>query len=92
MARSEIDIVLTSVRGQAMGHRPLPAHGVDLATKRLIVVKSSQHFQGAYGPIAKAVFYIAGPGAIAFDFPALPYSRVLRPKWPLDADPWRRAA
>jgi microcystin degradation protein MlrC len=88
----EIDIVLVSVRGQAMGTDLFTAHGVDLAGKRLIVVKSSQHFQGAFGPIAKAVFYIAGPGAIAFDFPALPYSKVRRPKWPLDADPWRTAA
>ena len=88
----EIDIVLTSVRGQAMGTDLFTAHGVDLASKRLVVVKSSQHFHAAYGPIAKAVFYIAGPGAIAFDFPALPYSKVRRPKWPLDPDPWRRAA
>jgi microcystin degradation protein MlrC len=89
---SEIDVVLTSVRGQAMGTDLFTAHGVDLAAKRLVVVKSSQHFQGAFGPIAEAVFYIAGPGAIAFDFPALPYRHVRRPKWPLDPDPWSTAA
>ena len=88
----EIDIVLTTVRGQAMGTDLFTAHGVELGAKRLIVVKSSQHFHAAFAPIAKAVFYIAGPGAIAFDIPALPYKKVHRPKWPLDADPWRTAA
>jgi microcystin degradation protein MlrC len=87
----EIDIVLTTVRGQAMGTDLFTAHGVDLGAKRLIVVKSSQHFHAAFAPIAKAVFYIAGPGAIVFDVPALPYTKVRRPKWPLDADT-RRAA
>ncbi|HEY7611269.1 MAG TPA: M81 family metallopeptidase [Alphaproteobacteria bacterium] len=84
----EIDVVLTSVRGQAFGLDLFAAHGVDLAEKRLVVVKSSQHFNAAFGPIAKAVFYIAGPGAIAFDFAALPYKKVRRPIWPLNADPW----
>lgn len=85
---AEIDVVLTTVRGQGFGTDLFTKHGVDLAEKRLVVVKSSQHFRAAFGPIAKAVFFIAGPGAIAFDIPALPYTRVRRPKWPLDGDPW----
>ncbi|MCW5772354.1 MAG: M81 family metallopeptidase [Rhodospirillaceae bacterium] len=88
---SEIDIVLTTVRGQGFGTDLFTKHGVDLDQKRLVIVKSSQHFRAAFGPIAKAVFFIAGPGAIAFDIPGLPYKRVRRPKWPLDADPWRSA-
>jgi len=89
---SEIDIVLTSVRNQGTGTDLFTAHGVSLDEKRLVVVKSSQHFYAAFAPVAKAVFYIAGPGAIALDIPALPYKKVQRPKWPLDKDPWRSAA
>jgi len=59
---------------------------------RLVVVKSSQHFYNAFAPLARAVLYIGGPGAIAFDFAALPYARIARPKWPLDADPWGTGA
>jgi microcystin degradation protein MlrC len=88
----EIDIVLTSVRNQGTGTDLFTAHGVNLDEKRLVVVKSSQHFYAAFGPIAKAVFYVKGPGAIALDIPALPYKNVARPKWPLDADPWRAPA
>ena len=81
-------MVLTTVRGQGFGTDLFTKHGVDLDQKRLVVVKSSQHFRASFGPIAKAVFFIAGPGASAFDIPALPYTRVRRPKWPLDGDPW----
>jgi microcystin degradation protein MlrC len=87
-----IDIVLTTVRNQGTGIDLFTANGVNLDEKRLVIVKSSQHFHAAFAPIAKAVFYIAGPGAIALDIPALPYKNVARPKWPLDADPWKGAA
>lgn len=89
---SEIDIVLTTVRNQGTGTDLFTANGVNLDEKRLIVVKSSQHFHAAFAPIAKAVFYIAGPGAIMLDIANLPYKKVARPKWPLDADPWKSAA
>jgi microcystin degradation protein MlrC len=88
---SEIDIVLTTARNQGTGTDLFTANGVNLDEKRLVIVKSSQHFHAAFAPIAKAVLYIAGPGAIALDIPALPYKKVSRPKWPLDADPWRAA-
>jgi microcystin degradation protein MlrC len=89
---SEIDVVMTSLRNQGTGTDLFTAHGVNLDEKRLVVVKSSQHFYAAFGPIAKAVFYVKGPGAIALDIPALPYKNVARPKWPLDADPWQAPA
>ena len=86
------DIVLCTARCQAMGADLFTAHGVALDAMRLVVVKSSQHFYNAFAPLARAVLYIGGPGAIAFDFAALPYARIARPKWPLDADPWGTGA
>ncbi len=89
---AEIDVVLTTLRNQGTGTDLFTANGVNLDEKRLVVVKSSQHFHAAFAPIAKAVFYVKGPGAIMLDIPALPYKNVARPKWPLDADPWKSAA
>lgn len=83
-----VDVVLCSRREQAMGIDLFTGHGVDLEGMRLIVVKSSQHFYAAFSPIAAEVLYIAGPGAISFDLPALLYTHIGRPRWPLDADPW----
>jgi microcystin degradation protein MlrC len=82
-----IDIVLNGVRTQAFGTDLFTGNGVTLADKKLIVVKSSQHFHAAFAPLAKAVLYVGGPGAIATDFSTLPYRKARRPIWPLDPDP-----
>jgi microcystin degradation protein MlrC len=82
-----IDIVLNSTRTQAFGTDLFTGNGVTLDDKKLIVVKSSQHFHAAFAPLAKAVLHIGGPGAIATDFTALPYRKARRPLWPLDPDP-----
>ena len=82
-----IDIVLNSARTQAFGADLFTGNGVTLGDKKLIVVKSSQHFHAAFAPLAKAVLHIGGPGAIATDFTALPYRKARRPLWPFDPDP-----
>jgi microcystin degradation protein MlrC len=79
-----VEVVLTSARVQAMGRDLFTNLGVELERKRLIVVKSSQHFYAAFAPIAKEVLYCGAPGAIAPDLTQVPYRRAVRPLWPLD--------
>ncbi len=83
-----ITVVLITIRTQALGTDLFTNLGVDLSSKRIIVVKSTNHFHGAFGPIAKQVLYSDGPGALPRDFGKVPYTRVKRPIWPLDANPW----
>jgi len=59
-----------------------------LHDKAAVVVKSSQHFQAAFAPIARGVRYVAGPGALSFDYAALPYTKRTTPFWPRVADPF----
>jgi microcystin degradation protein MlrC len=49
-------------------------------------VKSSQHFQAGFAPAARAIRYVSGPGALDFDYAALPYTKLTRPLWPRVAD------
>jgi microcystin degradation protein MlrC len=79
-----VELVLTSTRVQAMGRDLFTDFGVELEGKRLILVKSSQHFYAAFAPIAKEVLYCGAPGAIAPDLTQVPYRRAVRPLWPLD--------
>ena len=58
--------------------------GCDLAPKKLIVVKSSQHFYASFSSVAQHVIYARAPGAVTMDLSTLPYVKVQRPKWPLD--------
>ena len=60
---------------------------VDPSTKKVVVVKSMQHFHAAYAPIASEVVYVAAPGALVPDWSLLPYTKVDKGQWPFVADP-----
>lgn len=79
-----VDIVVNGFRTQAFGVDMFTSVGIDPTKKKIVVVKSSQHFHAAYAPIAKQVLYIGGPGCIATDFKTFDFKRVQRPIWPLD--------
>ena len=77
-----IEIVLNAFRTQALGDVFTPL-GVDWTAKKIVVVKSSQHFYAAYAPQAKDVLYAETPGSMTMNWKSLPYRK--RPKlWPLD--------
>jgi microcystin degradation protein MlrC len=80
-----VRIVLTTIRNQALGTDLFTQFGVDLSALKLIVVKSSQHFYAQFGPIARQVLYADTPGTLASDLKTLPYRKIRRPMWPLDA-------
>jgi microcystin degradation protein MlrC len=50
------------------------------------VVKSNQHFYAAFSQIASKVLYAEADGPLPRDYRKLPWKRVLRPIWPLDAE------
>ncbi|HMO48729.1 MAG TPA: M81 family metallopeptidase [Rubrivivax sp.] len=79
-----VQIVLISVRNQAMGTDLFTKLGVDLGAQKIIVLKSSQHFQASFSKVAKKVIYTAAPGAVTADLKTLPYRKIKRPKWPID--------
>ena len=58
--------------------------GCDLAAKRIVVVKSAQHFHGAFAKVAGYILYAGAAGAATPHYATLPYRKIARPKWPLD--------
>ena len=83
-----IDIVLNSKRTQTFTPSAFMAVGLDPAASRYVVVKSMNHFRAGFEPIAKAILYVAAPGAIDFDYRRIPYRNLRRPIYPLDANAW----
>jgi microcystin degradation protein MlrC len=83
-----IDIVLNSKRTQTFTPSAFTGVGLDPAARRYVVVKSMNHFRAGFEPIAKAILYVAAPGAIDFDYRRISYRNVRRPIYPLDADAW----
>jgi microcystin degradation protein MlrC len=79
-----IEIVLCSIRNQAMDIDVFTQLGCELAKKAIVVVKSAQHFHASFAKLASKVLYVGAPGAATPHTPTLPYKNIRRPRWPLD--------
>ncbi|MFD0938148.1 MlrC C-terminal domain-containing protein, partial [Methylobacterium trifolii] len=87
-----IHIVLASQRQQPFAPDAFTGLGLTLTDKRLVVVKSMQHFFAAFAPIASEVRYVAAPGAVPPDYGAIPYTKRSGHYWPRVADPFAQDA
>ena len=86
-AENGLHIVLASIRTQTYGTDAFTGLGLSLADKDLVVVKSTQHFHAEFAPLARQVLYVSTPGAMDFDFAAIPYRARSLDYWPRVADP-----
>jgi microcystin degradation protein MlrC len=82
IASNGIEVVLTTYRCQAFGLDLFTQLGCDPAARKLVVVKSSQHFRAAYAPIATRIILVDAPGVATKDITTLPFHKIKRPKWP----------
>jgi microcystin degradation protein MlrC len=82
-----IDVVLNSNRAQAFEPDLFSNLGIDPLKRKMLVVKSANHFYGAFSKIAKKVIYIDAGGPYPGDPRKVAYRKIRRPIWPLDADP-----
>ncbi|WP_027285403.1 M81 family metallopeptidase [Rubritepida flocculans] len=82
-----IHIILATERQQCFHPDAFTGLGCRLEDKRIVVVKSSQHFYAGFAPIAREVRYCAAEAGILRDFAAIPYRRFDRPYWPRVENP-----
>ncbi len=85
---SDFDIIVNDRRTQTFHPEVFTAHDIDISEKRIVAVKSSQHFYAGFAPIASRVIHVATPGAISPDFASIPYVKKKGPYWPRIADPF----
>jgi len=79
-----IEIVVTTKRNQAIGTDLFTQLRCNLANKKIIVVKSMQHFYASFVEVAAKVIYVGAPGTSTSDLSTLNFENIRRPKWPLD--------
>jgi microcystin degradation protein MlrC len=70
-----IDIIVTDGREQCLSPAAFADLGIDARGKRLLVLKSAQHFHAAFARIAGEIVYMCGPGAVIPDPRRIPYRR-----------------
>ena len=71
-----IDIVVSSLRSQCFCPSIFDDLGISFRNKKLLVIKSAQHFYGAFAPVSRDVIYMAGPGAVPPIMQLIPYQRI----------------
>jgi microcystin degradation protein MlrC len=75
-----VEISVAAVRNQVRSPDVFRNVGIDPLVKRLLVVKSANHFRAEFEPIASEILYCADP----FFYTSVPYTRIPRPRWPID--------
>ena len=90
-----IDILVTSLPSQMLDLQQFRSFGIDPAAKKVVAIKSMQHFRAAFEPIAGKVIVCDSGALCTPDYSALPYRKLPRPIFPLDQDialdHWRSA-
>jgi len=88
VAGIDIDIVVAGSRHQVLDPGFFTHAGLDPANYAVVVVKSSQHFRAAFGPMAREILVIdSGDGLTSFNLKAFGHTKVRRPVYPLDDVP-----
>jgi microcystin degradation protein MlrC len=81
-----IDVIVTSFRTQTLDQEIFLLHGIDVMRRKIVALKSSDHFRAAFRPLAAAIIGCNTPGIVSADLTTLPYRRLERPIWPLDRE------
>ena len=86
-----IDVILSQYRTQTVAPNIFSELGIDPARKKILVVKSNQHFYAAFEPISEAILYAGGMGTLQSDITSIPYKHLDTKRfWPFTENPFVR--
>jgi len=79
-----VQVIVAERRVQALDTAIFRSQGIEPTEFKIVVVKSSVHFRGAFGPIAARIIEVDTPGLTGVNLSRFTYHRLTRPLWPLD--------
>jgi microcystin degradation protein MlrC len=83
-----VDILVNDNRTQTFHPEAFTGIGIDLSTRKIVCVKSSNHFHAGFAPIASEVIHVATPGSITPDYANIPFQRRAPNYWPKTENPF----
>jgi microcystin degradation protein MlrC len=81
-----VEAIVSERRVQALDTSIFRSQGIEPTERKILVVKSSVHFRGAFMPIASRIILVNTPGLLQLDVSAFPFRQITRPLWPHDQD------
>lgn len=82
-AANGVDIVAITHRTQTFSPHVFTNVGIDPTQKKILVVKSMQHFYAGFEPIAAKIMHVAAPGALVPHMELIDFKHANRKMWPL---------
>lgn len=82
-----IDIILNTTRAQSFDPSLFSVMGIDPTSKKILVIKSTNHFFASFSRIASEILYCSAGTPYPNDPARTPYRRARRDIWPLVTDP-----
>ncbi|WFU02075.1 M81 family metallopeptidase [Rhizobium sp. CB3171] len=82
-----IDIILNSTRAQSFDPSLFSVMGIDPTQKKILVIKSTNHFFASFSKIASEILYCSAGTPYPNNPARTPYRRAPKDIWPMVADP-----
>ncbi|WP_180980791.1 M81 family metallopeptidase [Sinorhizobium sp. M4_45] len=82
-----IDIILNTTRAQSFDPSLFSVMGIDPTSKKILVIKSTNHFFASFSRIASEILYCSAGTPYPNDPARTPYRRARRDIWPMVTDP-----
>ncbi|MDK4713358.1 M81 family metallopeptidase [Rhizobium sp. CNPSo 4039] len=83
-----IDIILNSTRAQSFDPSLFSVMGIDPTTKKILVIKSTNHFYASFSKISSQILYCSAGTPYPNNPARTPYRRAPKDIWPMVADPF----
>ena len=80
------ELVLTEQTHEPWDRAVFDCIGLDLHSKRYLILKSRMYYRPVFAPLASAIIECAAIGVCSSDFSLYRYRKVRRPLYPLDAE------
>jgi microcystin degradation protein MlrC len=81
-----IEVLITTVAQQLLDLQQFRCFGIEPTSKRVVALKSMQHFRADFEPIADRVIVCDSGALCTPDYKQIEYDHVVRPIFPLDAE------
>lgn len=79
-----VDVIVASRRNQTFDHEIFALHGIDVRTRSIVVLKSSQHFRAGFRDMASRIITADSPGLTTLDVTVFDHPNADGPRWPIE--------
>ena len=83
-----IDVILNSTRAQSFDPSLFSVMGIDPASRKILLIKSTNHFYDSFSKIASEIVYCSAGKPYPNTPAETPYVKARRDIWPMVEDPW----